>query len=259
MAHTHSSRRITGRPPAVRTHAAVRVPSAARSPAGGTSFPVSTSAPMIISGRPMQESDHGVQFTQNVDMGLDREKAFPFLYTLVNTQNDPSVLPANTSPPVPGALGNIGPLVNPGAKVTVPVVLDPDYNFKLLGIKYETFYWNNRRSCYEWYEATSDVLGTLDELTGFIGTPYNNYLRVTISLQGSGSCVLYGDQTADPLNAGPYPMPVNLMQGYDYGFTRVRTPRLLPKQGIITVDLNNTHATKALYAGAVLYGMKVRI
>jgi hypothetical protein len=158
----------------------------------------------------------------------------------------------------PPSLGNIAVSVPPGQQVTIPVVMDPDYNFKILGVKYIA-YWNNGNGGYDCFEnPQTDYNGGLDEDASWPGKPYYQYINVTLWFNGAGSKVLYGGMNPS-WNGGKQPLPIQNIQGHMYGFCTVRTPYLLPRQGHIMFDVTNSSATKTLQLAALIYGMKVRV
>lgn len=202
--------------------------------------------------------DFSVKFGRTHELGLESQKAFPFVYTFINSNDD--AWAASAGQP---SMAHIGPLVPAGQTVSKNVLLDPDYNFKLLAIKYTAYYWNSRSSYYEWYE---NAVATEETDPDFlkIGTPLSRYVRISLSLQGSGSTILYGGPHNNPVIPaasvnGRLPLPLEAAQGYDSGHYTLRTPYLLPREAIMVFDITNDHATKNLYVGAAIYGMKIRI
>jgi hypothetical protein len=269
--------------------------------------------------------DFAVKFGRMPDHGLEGQKAFPFIYTFVN-HNDDTWEATLTGIP---SLANIGPTIPAGATRQINVLLDPDYNYKLLSVKYTAYYWReaiNLANQYEWYEDDPTIDGVnvpvmaadlfnnagglpvapnvgdtwkaqatangwtinriyrwdgsvwidltsvapwqvsegMDPGMDVIGTSLARYLRVTLSFQGSGSNVLYGGDylnivpNANVVN-GRLPLPMEVLQGYDYGYMTTRTPYLLPRQGMMVFEVTNMHPRKALIAGAAIYGMKIRL
>jgi len=208
--------------------------------------------------------DRTVRLGRSVDMGFGPNKAFPFVYNFVNKGDD------NWRP----GLGVVANLVN-GMGVIVPaqagvlnsgvspvqhvVRLDPDYNFKMLGIKYTVYYVDFRLNVYDWYD---DPVGyyyeSTDNQTQY-GTPLWHYIRASVSFIGD-SRYLYGDTVFNPAT-GPMklPLPTDVLQGYDVCPVTLRVPYLLPSNGIILFELTNTHPTKDLKVGAGIFGMKIRL
>jgi hypothetical protein len=200
--------------------------------------------------------DFSVKFGRDPSRGLEGQKAFPFIYTFVN-HNDDTWTPDLTGLLQP-SLSCIGPTVAAGATVTHNVMLDPDYNFKLLGIKYTAYKWVS--SAYFWYASVPATISDgMDPDMDFIGAPLTDYINMTVSFQGSGAQQLYGGNDPAPIISGRsrIPLPVNVNQGYDFGFLTMRTPRLLPRQGAMVFEITNTFSV-ALTVGAAIYGMKIR-
>lgn len=213
--------------------------------------------------------DFGVKFGRGQDLGLEGQRAFPFIYTFVNHNDDP------WRPGYSGAtnLNCLGPVVPAQSTVTQNVILDQDYNFKLLAIKYSVYGNAYRTNPKHWYENTLTSQGAplgysygLDPDENVFGTSLHRYISITLSVQGSGSATLYGGIDTGALGGQRVPVPLECMQGYDYGFYRVRTPRLLPMQGTMVFEITNTRAltidqqsNNALVVAALIYGMKVRV
>jgi hypothetical protein len=245
----------------------------------------------------MPLSDFSVKFGRDPSMGLEGQKAFPFIYSLIN-HNDDKFVPAplfdNTSalPASPttgerwtaqttanGWVGNliyqwngaawvISPPSMGGCAVLVPangmvsryVVLDPDYNYKLLALKYSAYYWDPSGSTmYNYVDQTALISEGMDPDMDKVGNPVSHFISAALFVQGSGSQCLYGGPSLNPNNnLTRLPIPLDVIEGYDYGFYTVRTPYLCPRQGILYLELTNTKAVD-LYVAAAIYGMKVRL
>lgn len=207
-------------------------------------------------------ADYSVKFGKSIDRGLEGQKAFPFIYTFINSTDDPwKPVAAGTQP----SLACIGPAIGPGATVQWPVRLDPDHNYKLISIKYTVYYWDTRDLWYRWNDL--DDTGQLelgncdvDEEHNY-STKLSRFIRITLSFQGSGSRIIYGGMDPNSIvsGTGRFPLTLEVMQGYDYGYAQVRTPYLLPREGVMIFDITNTHDVKTLTVGAAIYGLKVRI
>jgi hypothetical protein len=207
-------------------------------------------------------------------MGLEGQKAFPFIYTFVNHSDDPWVKSqmglANLNclgPVVPAMANGI-----PGAK-TINVMLDPDYNFKLLDIRYSVYKYlgGQRGTNYYWYIApatpaflTNQADALENDNIAWKGEPLSNYIRITLSYAGSGnSAIQYGGPHMTPYTPaydvnGRFPVPLETIQGYDYGVLTTRTPCLLPRQGCMVFDITNDSSYDVVVAAAI-YGMKIRV
>jgi len=210
--------------------------------------------------------DYSVKFGQDPSLGLEGQKSFPFIFSLVNRNDD------TWTPVTPGnqpSLANLGPLVPAASKLNHNVLLDPDYAFKLLSIRYGVNYWTPPTHIpgrYVWYENINSAAGAgglsdgVDPDTDKVGTPLVRFMGISLSFQGAGSTTLYGGQDAGYLRNGQrIPLPADTIQGYDYGVCTMRTPFLLPRQGVLTFEFTNSHATKDLYVAAAIYGVKVRL
>jgi hypothetical protein len=235
----------------------------------------------------MSVSDFGVKFGRQPDMGLEGQKAFPFIYTFVNRNDVTAAVDAATKTGNDGAI-NLAPIgifvprrgtgIDPasGSTVSKNILLDPDYNFKLLSIKFSVYSYTDEEretlGTYSWYENSPGALSDGgDPDNPYLGVSLTNFIRMTLSIQGSGSNTLYGGPSMNPavksvlsydspgdIN-GRAPVPLILTQGYDYGFYAVRRPYLLPREAIMSFDITNDHRTKDLIVAAAIYGMKVRV
>jgi hypothetical protein len=217
--------------------------------------------------------DFSVQFGKSPDMGLEGMKAFPFIYTFINHNDNPwKPYLADCNLLSFQALSNITRTIPATGTKTINVILDPDYNFKLLGIRYSAYKYvppsppngTPGVSKFPWYTHSLTVVSDgIDTDMNKIGTPLIRYIRATVSFQGSGSTVLYGGQNIYSVpNAmtvnGKTPLPMEASQGHDYGHFRVRTPYLLPMQGTIVFEVTNDFE-EDLAVAAAIYGMKIRI
>ena len=206
-----------------------------------------------------QTEDFSVKFGRDPSLGLEEQKAFPFIYTFVN-HNDDTWRPGGAGL---ANLSNIGPVIPANSKITHNVVLDPDYNFKLLAIKYTAYKYLRDEGFdgYLWYTVSSVIISDgMDPDMDFIGTPLYRYVGITLSFQGSGSKIIHGGPDAGPIYAGQrVPLPFDVIQGYDYGFLTTRVPYLLPRQGVMTFEITNSSPYYDIVVGAAIYGMKIRI
>jgi len=283
--------------------------------------------------------DFAVKFGRHPDMGLESEKAFPFIYTFRNRNDDlwtAGTTLTNQSDAINNVVNGIGPLVPANSRITHNVMLDQDYIFKLLNIKYTAYrfvpsisgsataavsstntsltdtrlsmnvdeYVNCTVTCngktllvtsntatkftgaawsggsnpgngnlwtispvgnYQSYENVGpQQTDGLDPDMNKIGTPLSNFISMTLSFSGSQAQILYGGDDCGPLprlklGSRREPIPVSSVQGYDYGFLALRTPKLLTQQACLIFDITNTHPTKDLVVGAAIYGMKIRM
>lgn len=221
--------------------------------------------------------DFAAKFGRAPDMGMEGQKSFPFIYTMINRQDSqwrPHASLANITDAVDNIVKGVGPLVKANSKITHNVMLDPDYIFKLLAIKYSVYSVYEippngapgHVSPYEWYEQVSpDQSEGIDPDMLKVGTPLTHYIGMTLSFTGSGtSHIMYGgdDQGPTPrmLNGSRRePLPIETIQGYDYGFMTLRTPHLLPQQACLVFEITNSHPSRDLVIGAAIYGLKIRL
>jgi hypothetical protein len=209
-------------------------------------------------------------------MGLEGQKAFPFIYSFINRNDDQwaaqSVMTTQAAA-LTNIVNGIGPLVPANSKITHNVMLDPDYIFKLLSIKYTAYYSyevppngvGEHFGAYQWYENTlSSQIDAIDPDMQKVGTPLSHYIGITLSFMGSGAQVLYGGDDQGPVptlrnGSRRVPLPVEVIQGYDYGYLTMRIPHLLPQQACLVFEISNFHPTYDLVVGAGIYGMKIRM
>ena len=204
--------------------------------------------------------DYAVKFGRSVGRDFEDQKAFPFFYNFVNSIDDDWDATHTTSNAA--NISYVGPTVAPGARVDHPIRLDPDFNFKLLSIKYTAYELPTIIiPGYKWYDWPGG--GWFQEQADYqtaYGTPLSMFALVSLAFQGPDGRYLYGGHNTDPLvNASLYPLPIEIMQGYDFGYGQMRTPYLLPSNGVVMVSITNMHPTKTLVFGGVLAGMKVTV
>ena len=212
-----------------------------------------------IKGKFMNSPDNAIRMYEQVDMGLDPVKAFPFIYTLVPPERDNWERDHASS-----AYGNVcdlGPLIGAGATVMIPIEMSPDMAFKLLWIKYSVLELPRiQRAGYHWY-LTPPGGGNFSagDFQMGIGTPLTRFLHVKLSVDHDQR-VLHGTMNLEGWrNQAQYtPLDISCSQGYDYGYGQLRTPYLLPRSSALIVEITNT-ADVALVPAAAIYGMKVRI
>jgi hypothetical protein len=216
----------------------------------------------------LPQNDHNlsVKFGQDVSMGFETHKSFPFIYTFVNSNADPD---ENATSPLP----SLGPLVKANSSRQWNIALDPDLNFKLISMKYIAYYrtdqvypgppgrfkfFTNDPAPYA--GGFPNIMGNVEEMQ-YTGTSLTNFISISLSFSGSGAKYLYGGQNTQAIFTGEslIPLPIICMQGYDYGSAQMRTPYLLPREAVIVMGITNTHPTYDLVVSGAIYGMKVRI
>jgi len=205
----------------------------------------------------INDADYAVRFGETVDKGMDGGPvAFPFIYSFVDRESD-TYDPTSANP-----LNGIGPLVAAGGVVEHPVRLDADYMYRALWYKYSA-YWLSEGTVY-WYEPLVAMGNGLLEYDyqAQIGTPLTDSIRISVSFHGPDARYLYGGKNLDNminLQGDLLGLSPQILQGYEYGFAQLRTPHLLPREGIILFRIENRHAVKNLYVTGLVYGLKVRL
>lgn len=203
--------------------------------------------------------NNAVRFGESVGMAFEEQQAFPYFYNFVNSVDDQWESQHLAS--AAGNIAHIGPAVAPLQTVDHPIRLDPDFNFKLLWLKYTAYTLPTIAVAeYRWYVQPVGWFLEQGDFQMAIGTPLIDFLAVSLFFTGPDGRYLYGGHNTDPLiNASLVPLPITAVQGYDYGIGQLETPYLLPKNGIVMVRITNIHPTFTIYVGGALYGMKVTV
>ena len=204
--------------------------------------------------------DYSVQFGQTIDKGLEGQRAFPFFYNFVNAVDD--TWEAVKGPATAANLTGIGPAIPALGSVQHPIRLDPDYNYLLLWIRYTATWLDTVNGIYVWYEPVVGWFQEQGDYQSSIGTPLVASIDVSAFFLGSQTNYLYGGFNTNPLaggGTGRLSLPIEAAQGYDCGMGQLRTPYLLPREGIVMLDIHNRHTVKTLVVGGCLYGLKIRL
>jgi hypothetical protein len=216
----------------------------------------------------MHDVDLAVQLGLDPTMGMEGQDCFPFIYTLVNKDNDQWAPVSGSTIPSLSHITPNGIPIAPGQKVSYPVLLDPDHNYKLLSIKYQAYGVNppprHPPAGYSAWTNLNDVYSAgLDPDAQKIGEPFYGFLGITIYMMSSGARTLYGGIDASsglPKSGQIVPLPLRPMQsGPDHGFLSMRTPYLLSRAGTLIFEVTNNHPSISLFPSALIYGIKVRI
>ena len=151
-----------------------------------------------------------------------------------------------------------GIAVTPAANSTI-IVLNTDTNFAVTngnGISGKYQYISGAWTLLQAGTAGIDYSAGTDWIQ-WPGRPYYEYITVKLWSPSMSNSVLYGG--LDASGKGPLPFPIQNLQGDGCGFAAVRTPFLLPRSGVLMVELTNNHPTNPLYVSAIIRGMKVRV
>jgi len=195
--------------------------------------------------------------------------AFPFIYTLVPRSADTweSDKHSRTGSFILNMSG-VGPQVLPGQTVDHVVILDNDFNFKLLWIRYTAYFISEKLvvPVYSWYWLGAPQVVPPYDYQRQDGPAATRYLRVGLTVTGPDGRYIYGAPsiypTANTVN-GEHPVASASMQGYDYGLGETNTEHLLPAGGMLRFRFTNTlpagQYNLKMVVGALIYGMKVRI
>lgn len=211
--------------------------------------------------------ENSVRMGEIPDYGLsDREnRAFPFFYNFVNAEDDRyEQEKAQGFPNYEDRLVDVGPLVNQnGGSVLHPIRMDPDYNFKLLWLRYTAYYIQREGGSNDitWYTRPPGFFLEQGDYQSAIGTPFTQFIRISVFMSGLGERYLYGgavqNQVQTAIN-GLVPVEVSCIQGYEYGYAQVLHPILLPKEGTLMLRITNLYDLP-LHVGGIAAGLKVRI
>jgi hypothetical protein len=151
-----------------------------------------------------------------------------------------------------------GIAVTPAANSTI-IVLNTDTNFAVTngnGISGKYQYISGAWTLLQAGTAGIDYSAGTDWIQ-WPGRPYYEYITVKLWSPSMSNSVLYGG--LDASGKGLLPFPIQNLQGDGCGFAAVRTPFLLPRSGVLMVELTNNHPTNPLYVSAIIRGMKVRV
>lgn len=213
--------------------------------------------------------NYAAKFGQTVDQGMrGTPQAFPYIYNLIDSSQDDWEQVKGTVPY--GTLAGIGPLIPAGGNVRRSVVLDSDYNFKLLYVKHNAYKYTDINPAgppvmaYAWHTPDPGLwVDPVNELYS-IHDRLVRHVRVNVSFQ-SNAQMLYGapwntQSPAQPLSANRDPLPLSAdgISGGEYYITVVRTPMLLPANGSIIYDIYNDNDVPVV-VGITAHGMKVRL
>lgn len=188
-----------------------------------------------------------IAFGTALDTVTGVQKAYPFVYNLVPDFKKTSALPN----------GPIGQPIPIGIS-SFPIVLDPDYNFKLLWIKYTIM--KVDRGVYVWYTPYPAWNYNFFNKDLLAGTPLTRLVQVSLSFECYNGTYLYGGQNTDPVNGrgSKLPITVSTIQGNESGCGQIRTPFWLPRYGALMFEVTNNIGIPA-YINAAIYGLKVRV
>lgn len=208
----------------------------------------------------LNSPQYSIRFGETADRGVGPNKAFPFFFNFVPIGSD--TWERDKGAGTAANLTGIGPQVAPGQTITHNVNLTNDYLFKMLWIKYTVYHIPQLALAgYRWYDIPAGWFQEQGDYQTMIGTPLHQFVSISLHYLPTTDYA-YGGVTRAPwarLTPGAYPVPIDVIQGYDFGCGQIRFPHLLPKQGVLVFDITNNHDTKTLVVGGCIYGMKVRL
>ena len=202
--------------------------------------------------RGMPRLGRAVQFGQTPR--YHNVKAFPFWFPFVpypylDTDKD-------ENPPTSGArLGLLGHTVPAGGLLEIPIKMAEDAPFHWLNVKYTPFLPDiSVATRYTWYVATAlaRVPRNLFQIR-----PLYEYLKVSLIITSIDTeYTIGGDQYSPVTGLTTRRQEVNSLQGFKDGLGMLRTPWQVPKNGTVTVRIENRY-TSALLVNGTLFGYKV--
>lgn len=200
-----------------------------------------------------------VKLGVSADRGYySRNTRFAYIYTFIN-RNDNKW---ETEKAVNNVSG-LAVIIPAGTTYIHHIKMDEDYNFEYHSMAFTVYYYTG--VVYEWYD---NVTSRLDASVGEImdpqyikGIPLLHYINCSFSVHAPDGKYLWGGKNNDTIvRAGDLtPIDLQTLQGESNGFAQTPTPHLIPRSGVVKLELTNTHASKTLKVGGALYGMKVRI
>lgn len=113
-------------------------------------------------------------------------------------------------------------------------------------------------SMVKWYRPGRGMYADDWDSQKYNGEPIYKDLRVSVNFDPD-SRYLYGGMLKTTLAQGLTPIPVEVLQGYDYGYGMLKTRYMLPKQGNLVFEITNNNATYDIVVSGMAYGMKVRV
>lgn len=207
----------------------------------------------------MNSTNFAVQYGRTTGGKEGGETAFPFIYGFKPIDQD--TWEQDKDPTTFADFIDNGVVVAAGKKVDIGVTLDPDYNFKLLRIKY-TVYALSAGNYFFWHLPLPIGAFFLDQAQpmGIVHHRFERYIKANVSWMPQGE-YLYGStnsfqQTTE--TAPLIPLVVDSAQGNEYGPGQFNLPVLLPANGLLRFELQNTY-TADLLVTAAIYGLKVRL
>lgn len=128
-------------------------------------------------------------------------------------------------------------------------------------MKFSAYY--DLNGTYLWYEPHTGWFQEQFDYNFAIGTPLIDFIDMSVSFHGPDGRILYGGQsmvfTDGGVVNGKIPLPINSVQGYDFGWGQLRTPYFLPSDAVIQFEITNRHTLKNLVVGGLIHGLKVRL
>jgi hypothetical protein len=203
--------------------------------------------PMLLHNSPQ----FAVEFGKNVDKGFEGGMdAWPFIYTFVSANDD-------HWDQLHG-LSDIGPTVPALGKINKAVILDPDYAFKLLAIKYVAY--KEVAGAYWWHDTVPGLYVDTVEPTASVHDMLLRNIRINLSVAPSYR-LLYGQENNGQQSTdkrSPYPLPASIINNGIEGDGKLRTPILMAANAQLSFEIYNDWSFPVT-VGAAIFGMKIRI
>lgn len=193
-----------------------------------------------------------VYFGKGKDYGTATQKAVPYIYNFVDSENDNWNTVKDNSASV-NNLAGIGPLIKAGKSGVVNIRMGQDYPFKISKMRFEAYKISGGQ--YIWQEYTSTVYSLIDANRKMLCNPLTRYLDVLAYSVTDGKLLFGGHNQSNELVA----MSVSCINSENNINACLGNEYIIPRSGMIKIEIFNTSTTHDIVVGGSVYGWKLRI